>query len=436
LVKKPATLSTITYMNKITAFFKKLGPGFITGIADDDPSGTVTYAQTGILFGYGQLWLTLFSIPFMIAIQEMCGRLAMTTGKGITTILRNHYSRPVLFLAVMFLVIANVFNIGADVGAMAASAQLVFPLGFGVWVIGLTLFTIIVLVYTPYPTYVKFLKYLSLTVFSYIIVALIVKQEWRAILHETLVPQIIFSKEYLLNIVAMLGTTISPYLFFWQADEEVEEMESHHKKSFLSLGMPGKKLTKTDLQSMRTDTAIGMFLSNLIAFFVIITTASTLHAQGVTTFSTVDQIAQALKPLAGNYATIIFALGILGTGLLAIPVLAGSAAYALSEAFGWKHGLGRRFKQAKAFYGVIIVATLIGVLVNFTSIDPMLLLYYSAVLNALLAPPIMIILLLVCNNKKIMGEHTNSSLSNLFSICITVIMTVSGLALVGTFLVG
>ena len=422
-------------MNKITAFFRKLGPGFITGIADDDPSGTITYAQTGILFGYGQLWLTVFSIPFMITIQEMCGRLAMTTGKGIAAILRSHYSRPVLFLSVLLLVVANVFNIGADMGAMAASAELVFPVGFGVWIIGLTLFTILILIYTPYPTYVKFLKYLSLAVFSYIIVALIVHQEWRAILYQTLVPQFVFSKEYLLNIVAMLGTTISPYLFFWQADEEVEEMESHHKKSFLSLGMPDKKLSRADLKEMRSDTAIGMFVSNLIAFFVIITTAATLHAQGITTFSGTAQIAEALKPLAGEYTPLIFALGILGTGLLAIPVLAGSAAYALSEAFGWQHGLGRTFKQARAFYSIIIIATLIGVLVNFTSIDPMLLLYYSVVLNALLAPPIMMIILLVCNNKKLMGNYTNSTLSNTLGIIITGLMTVSGLALIGSFFI-
>lgn len=416
-------------MSKIKAFFKKLGPGFITGIADDDPSGISTYAQTGILFGYGQLWLTLFSIPFMVAVQEMCGRIGMVTGKGISQILRSHYSKTILIGSVALLVIANIFNIGADIGAMAASAQLVYDISFGVWVIGLTLFTLVVLIYTPYPTYVKFLKYLSLSIISYIVVALIVKQEWREIAIATFVPQIIFSKEYLINVVAMLGTTISPYLFFWQADEEIEEMEVE-KKSFLHKGMP--TLCKAELKEMRNDTVIGMFLSNLIAFFVIITTASTLHNNGITEISTAAQIAKALEPLAGNYSTILFALGIIGTGLLAIPVLAGSAAYALSEACGWKFGLGRTFKQAKAFYGVIIIATLIGVLVNFTSIDPMLLLYYSAVLNALLAPPLLVMILLICNNEAILGKYTNSTLSNILGWIITIIMTVVSLLLIGS----
>lgn len=417
-------------MSKIKAFFKKLGPGFITGIADDDPSGISTYAQTGILFGYGQLWLTLFSLPFMVAVQEMCGRIGMVTGKGISQILRNHYSKTILIGSVTLLVVANIFNIGADIGAMAASAQLVYDISFGWWVIGLTLFTLVVLIYTPYPTYVKFLKYLSLSIISYIIVALIVKQEWREIAMATFVPQIIFSKEYLINIVAMLGTTISPYLFFWQADEEVEELETQ-KKSFLHKGMP--TLRRAELKEMRTDTVVGMFLSNLIAFFVIITTASTLHNNGITEISTAAQIAKALEPLAGSYSTVLFALGIIGTGLLAIPVLAGSAAYALSEACGWKFGLGRTFKQAKAFYGIIIIATLIGVLVNFTSIDPMLLLYYSAVLNALLAPPLLVMILLICNNEAILGKYTNSTLSNVFGWMITIIMSVVSLLLIGTF---
>lgn len=418
-------------MNKITTFFRKLGPGFITGIADDDPSGISTYAQTGILFGYGQLWLTFFSIPFMVAIQEMCGRIGMVTGKGISGILRSHYSRTLLISAVFLLVVANVFNIGADIGAMAAAATLVYPVSFGFWVIALTLFTLVVLIYTPYPTYVKFLKYLSLSIISYIVVALIVHQEWRAVVFSTFVPHIILSKQYLLNVVAMLGTTISPYLFFWQADEEVEEMEAKHTKGFLGKGVPS--MNKSDLREMRNDTAVGMFLSNLIAFFVIITTASTLNSHGVVTISGAAQIAEALKPLAGNYSGLLFALGIVGTGLLAIPVLAGSAAYALSEAFGWQMGLGRTFKQAQAFYGVIIIATLVGVLVNFTSIDPMLLLYYSAVLNALLAPPLLVVILLICNNKNILGKYTNSRLSNVFGWIITAIMSAVTLLLLGSF---
>ena len=411
---------------KNISFFRRLkksiGPGVITGIADDDPSGIATYAQTGAMFGFSQLWLALFSFPFMSAIQEMCGRIGMVTGKGLAQIIRLHYSKKILFIIVSLLCIANIFNIGADLAAMASAAKLVIDAPFYFWLIGLTFITLVVEVMVPYPTYVKVLKYFAATVLAYIITAFFIKQDWRNILFSTIIPHFEFNKMYLLNIIAMLGTTISPYLFFWQTDEEVEEELESGKLRFMGRGVP--KITKGDVKRMRSDTVVGMFLSNLITFFVIITSASTLHANGINSITSASQLAEALKPLAGDYATIIFALGIIGTGMLAVPVLAGSAAYAISESFGWKEGLGKTFSQAKGFYSVIILATIIGLSFSFSSIDPMITLYYAAILNGLLAPPLMVIIMLISNNKKIMGKYTNKKVTNILGWIITIIMSV------------
>lgn len=401
-------------------FKKSFGPGVVTGIADDDPSGISTYAQTGILFGFTQLWVVLFSLPFMITIQEMCARIGMTTGKGLAQIIRLHYSRKILVVIVTLLCIANIFNIGADLGAMAASAQLVIPLPFWMWIIGLTLLTLLLEISIPYPTYVKFLKYFAASILAYVIVAFMIKQDWKDIALATFIPHIVFSKAYLFNIIAFLGTTISPYLFFWQADEEIEEELANGKLRSMGKGMP--KIGSSDVKQMRSDTALGMFLSNMISFFIIITTASTLSGHGITDAGTAAQVASALRPLAGDYASLLFALGVLGTGLLAIPVLAGSAAYAIAETFGWKEGLGKEFAQAKGFYGAIIVATLIGIMFSLSSIDPMLMLYYAALLNGLLAPPLMVMIILIANNKEILGKYVNGKLSNILGWIITLIM--------------
>ena len=403
-------------------FKKSIGPGVVTGIADDDPSGIATYAQTGAMFGFAQLWLALFSFPFMVVVQEMCGRIGMVTGKGLAQIIRLHYSKKILFFIVAVLCIANIFNIGADLSAMAASAQLVYNAPFYFWLIGLTIVTLVVEVMVPYPTYVKVLKYFAATVLAYVVSAFVIKQDWSSIAMSTIVPHFEFNKAYLLNIIAMLGTTISPYLFFWQADEEIEEELESGKLRFMGRGVP--KITKDDVKQMRSDTIVGMFLSNLITFFVITTSASTLHANGIFTVTSASDVAEALRPLAGDYATIIFALGIIGTGMLAVPVLAGSAAYAIAESFGWKEGLGKTFPQAKGFYSVIILATLIGASFSFTSIDPMIVLYYAAILNGLLAPPLLIIILLIANNKKILGEYTNKKITNILGWTITIIMSV------------
>ena len=417
-------------MNAIKKFLKVLGPGFITGASDDDPSGIATYAQTGALFGYNQLWTALFSFPFMTVIQEICGRVGMVTGKGIAVIVKEHYPRYMLYIAVFLLVTANTINIGADLGAMASSAQLVFHLPFLFWLLAITVVTLLLELFVPYPQYAQFLKYLTISLFAYFGVAFVVKQDWHAIAVATLIPNVSFDKTYLMNIVALLGTTISPYLFFWQCDEEVEEEIAHHKIHAMGKGVP--KIRYKDIMDMRLDTTIGMFFSNLVTFFIIISAASTLHVHNILFIQTADQAASALKPFAGDFAFFLFALGIIGTGLLAVPILAGSASYAISESFGWKTGLYRKVKKAHGFYAVIAIAMVIGVLVNFTPIKPFQMLYYTAILNGVCAPPLMALIMFIGNNKKIMGEHTNSNFSNILGWIITAVMTFASIALLFT----
>lgn len=414
-------------MKKIIKFFKGLGPGFITGASDDDPSGIGTYSQTGAQFGYNQLWASPFSFPFMTVIQEMCGRIGLVTGRGLSGVIKVHYARPVLYGAVLLLFVANTINIGANLGAMASSMQLIINLPFVFLLLAITVVTIFLEIYVPYPAYARILKYLTLSLFAYIITFFIIKQDWRQIALSTLIPQITFSREYLLNIVALLGTTISPYLFFWQADQEVEEEIAQHKIVAFGKGIP--RVTRSDIRKMRIDTIIGMFFSNIVMFFIIATTASTLHANNIFEITTADQAAVALRPLAGEFAFLLFAAGIVGTGLLAVPVLAGSASYALSEAIGWKAGLNKKFSRAHGFYIVIALATLGGLLVNLTPIEPFQLLYYTAVINGIIAPPLMILLLLISNNKKIMHEHTNSLFSNVLGVIITCIMLLASVLL-------
>ncbi len=414
-------------MQKFKKFLKLLGPGFITGAADDDPSGIATYSQTGSLFGYSQAWTALFSFPFMSVVQEICGRIGLVTGMGLARVIKAHYSKWILYLAVFILFFANTINIGADLGAMAASAKLLVDLPFIFWIIIITATTLLLEIFVPYPTYAKILKYLTFSLFSYIITVFIVKQDWFKIIKSIIIPNFSFSKEYVLNIVAILGTTISPYLFFWQADEEVEEEIQNHKIASMGRGKP--HINKGDIKKLRLDTVIGMFFSNLVMLAIIITTASTLNAHGIKNITTADQAAAALRPLAGDFAFLLFAAGIIGTGLLAIPILAGSASYAISEAFGWKEGLGKRFSQAKAFYLVIALATIFGLMVGFLPIKPFEMLYWSAVLNGLCAPILLILIMRISNNKQIMGERVNSRFSNVLGWGITLIMGLCGIFL-------
>jgi NRAMP (natural resistance-associated macrophage protein)-like metal ion transporter len=419
----------MSLLKKIT---KSLGPGVVTGVADDDPSGIATYAQTGAIFGLTQLWLTLYAIPFMVAVQEMCARIGMVTGKGLAGVIKSTYSRTILLLAVALLAIANIINIGADLGAMGQAASMISSLSFGVGLIVITIFTIVTAIVIPYPTYAKILKYFAATVLSYVVAAFFVHQDWRAITIATLVPHMEWNKEFILNLTAFLGTTISPYLFFWQADEEVEEEIESGK--ILGFGNGRPQVTKSDLRQMRSDTIAGMVLSNLVAFFIIITASSTLAANGHHTISSATELAEALRPLAGDFAVYLFAFGILGTGLLAVPVLAGALAYAVAETFDLTAGLGKTFKQAIGFYLVLAIAILVGVLLNFINIDPIIMLYYAAAVNGILAAPLLFIILLIANNKKILGDKINGKVSNILVTLITLIMgTISILTIMSFF---
>ncbi|PJE76157.1 iron transporter [Candidatus Uhrbacteria bacterium CG10_big_fil_rev_8_21_14_0_10_48_11] len=404
--------------HRIRLLFRRLGPGFITGASDDDPSGIATYAQTGAQFGYGQLWTAFFSTPFMVAMQEMSGRIGLVTGKGLAGVLREHFSRPLLYCSVVILLVANVINIGADLGAMAAALKLIVGLPLLLWLLFFVVLTVSLEIFIPYRRYARYLKYLTLFLLAYIFTGALVTSDWGQVLKAAVTPHISLSREYLLNIVALLGTTISPYLFFWQANEEVEEEVMHRTFRVRSLPKIGQK----EVRSIGFDTIVGMLFSNAIMFFIILTAAATLGANGIHQVDSAAQAAEALRPLAGNFTYLLFALGIIGTGLLAIPVLAGSASYAVSETFGWRTGLYRRFRQAHGFYGIIALATVVGLLVNFLPITPFEMLYYTAVLNGVLAPPLMVVILLIANNKDIMGEYTNSFTSNLFGGIVTLVM--------------
>ena len=414
-------------MKKIKKIFSILGPGFITGASDDDPSGIATYSQTGALFGFAQAWTALFSFPLMVAIQEMCGRIGLVSGKGLAGVIRLHYPKKALYLTVFLLLLANTINIGADLGAMAASAQLVFGFPFIYWLIGMVVLTLFLEIFISYKTYSKYLKYLAFALLSYVIVAFTVRMDWIKVFASLVAPHIEFNKTYIFNIVAILGTTISPYLFFWQADEEVEEEVSHHKLRRMGAGQP--RITPKDISKLRLDTVIGMLFSNLVMFFIIITTGATLFTHGIGKIGSAEDAALALRPLAGDYAFLLFAVGIIATGLLALPILAGSASYAVSESFGWREGLYQKFERAHGFYGVITIATLIGLLINFIGIDPILALYYSAVINGIIAPPLIIMILFIANNKKIMGERTNSLFLNILGALTVFIMGLSAIIL-------
>ena len=422
----------MTLGGRLRKWLKILGPGFITGAADDDPSGIGTYSQTGAQFGYGQLWTMLFALPFMIAIQEMCGRIGLVTGQGLAAVIKQNYSRSILAFCVGLLLVANAINIGADLGAMAAAAKMLAGGPFQVWVIGMTVVTLGLEIFVSYHLYAKVLKWLTLSLFAYVITPFVVKQPWGEIFYSTVVPHVEFSRDYLLNVVAIIGTTISPYLFFWQANQEVEELiDQHRPKSIDSneAGTAKSRAADRQIRRLREDTAAGMGFSNFIAFFIIATTASTLGAHGIKNIETAEQAAEALRPLAGSFASALFALGIIGTGLLAVPVLAGSASYAIAEAAGWQTGLYKKLNQAHGFYGVITIATLLGLLVNFTPIPPFKMLYYTAVLNGAAAPPLMVLILLIGNNERIMGRHRNGRLGNVLGWTITIVMGVAAIAL-------
>jgi NRAMP (natural resistance-associated macrophage protein)-like metal ion transporter len=406
-------------LGKLKAYLKSLGPGLITGASDDDPSGIGTYAQTGAQFGYAQLWTALFSFPLMTAVQEMCARIALHTGRGLAEIIREYFPKPILYACVLLLLIANIINISADLGAMAASCQMLLSIPFWIWLVALTLLTVALEIFVSYKQYARVLRFLTLSLFVYVLVAFEVSQNWRLVLRSTIVPTIQFNKDYVLNLVAVLGTTISPYLFFWQASEEVEEeIDEGRTKPAARKGV-----SRTELKWMRTDVTAGMFLSNFVMWFIIVTTASTLFRHGITDIDSAPKAAEALKPIAGRFASVLFATGIVGTGLLAVPILAGSAAYAVAEVFRWHEGLSLRLREAWGFYGVIAFSTGAGAAINFVGINPIKALYYAAVINGLVAPPLLWLIMLIGNNHKIMKGKVNGRVSNLLGWLTTIAMT-------------
>lgn len=392
--------------NEVEEYWETLGPGLTTGASDDDPSGIATYSQAGATYGFSLLWMSLFTFPLMAVVQEMCARIGLSTGQGLAANIRSHYPKKILYSVTFLLVVANIFNIGADLGAMAKGVQLVLPnASFALLVILFGVGGLLLQVFVDYKTYAKYLKYLALVLFSYVATALFVNMDWVVVLKNTVIPHITFSKDQIFLICGILGTTISPYLFFWQTSQEVEEEILSPDPT-----LPRKhNLSDREVKKMRIDVWSGMFISNLVMFFIIATTGATLFSQGIT-ITTAADAAQALRPLAGDSAFILFAIGIIGTGMLAIPVLAGSSAYAVSESMGWKFGLYRKLKEAYAFYGVIALATIVGIALNFVGIDPIKALIYSAVLNGIIAPIVLYFIVKLSSNPEVMGNRANSKL--------------------------
>ncbi|MBY0479076.1 MAG: Nramp family divalent metal transporter [Chitinophagaceae bacterium] len=405
---------------KFIRFWKKLGPGVITGASDDDPSGIATYSQAGAAFGLSTLWSAFITFPLMAAIQEMCARIGMVTSMGLTAIIKKHYSRPVLYLMLLFSFPAIVMNIGADIAGMGAVGTMLFPaipqIYFSVF---FTVVLITVIIYLPYRKIAAILKYLCVVLLVYLVVPFLTQQNWGAIFKATFIPTIQFNKQFISILVGILGTTISPYLFFWQANMEVENMNRNNHI------MVNKRL----LHEMRQDVDLGMLFSNLVMFFIILTTGSVLFNAGIHQIDTVDQAAQALKPLAGENAYLLFAVGVIGTGLLAIPVLSGSLSYMVSETFGWQQGLNKKFREAKPFYFVIVLSMLVGLSLEYVGISPVNALIYSAILYGITAPVLIAIILHIANNKKVMGEHTNSRISNALGFITLIVMTLAVLVL-------
>lgn len=411
---------------KMGDYWKNLGPGLTTGASDDDPSGIATYSQTGAAYGMQLAWLAAFTFPLMAIVQEMCARIGIVTGRGLAANIRIHYPKWVLYLCTALLFFANTLNIGADIGAMAKATQLVFPnVAFSTLILLFAIVSLGLQIYVSYEKYARILKYLALILLSYVLVALIVHLDYGELLRSAFIPSLHFTKSQIILICAILGTTISPYLFFWQTSQEVEENILNGKTT---IKLREESVSKKEIKLMRQDVWSGMFLSNVVMFFIIAACAATLYKSGITNIATAADAAKALRPIAGDQAYLLFALGIIGTGMLAIPVLAGSASYAMSESFGWTHGLYRKLKEANAFYGIIIISTLLGVLMNFLGIDTIKALILSAVVNGLVAPVILVLILLLSSNKKIMGEWVSHPVARVFGWAITILMTVAGIA--------
>ena len=417
-------------LSKKQSLWKKLGPGLITGAADDDPSCIATYSQAGAGFGYGILWTAFFTFPLMVGIQIVSARIGRVTGHGLAANIRKHYSPWLLYSIVVLLLIANTINIAADIGAMGAALKLLIGGSAHWYAIAFGMVSLVLQIFVPFPRYAPVLKVLTLALLAYVATVFVVKVPWSEVLYRTIMPSLSFKADYIVAVVAVFGTTISPYLFFWQASQEVEEQRAARGEEPLR---EAPEQARVQLRRIKIDTYIGMGFSNLVAFFIMLTAVVTLHLHGMTDIQTSAQAVEALRPLAGEFAFVLFSAGIIGTGLLAVPILAGSAGYAVAEAFKWNIGLGRRLMRAQGFYAIVTVATLLGVALNFTSIDPIKALFWSAVLNGVIAVPIMAVMMLMAVRADIMGPFVIKRRLKVLGWLATSVMAFSVFAMVVTW---
>lgn len=431
------------FVKKVKKAFRILGPGLITGASDDDPSGIATYSQAGAKFGLATLWTALITFPLMASIQEMCARVGLVTTVGLTTTLKKYYPKSLLYFTLLFSVPAIILNIGADIAGMGAVGHLIFPLLKPmVFSIIFTIILLVIIVYLPYDKIVSVLKYLCLAVLLYIAVPFFTHPDWMQVLKSTFIPEIHFNKNFIEILVAILGTTISPYLFFWQVTMEAEDVKKSkqlilarrkiaiHSESRKEIKAKETNFINLLVKKMQLDVNLGMLLSNVVMFFIILATGVALFSHGITKIDTVEEAAKALEPVAGKSSYFLFAIGVIGTGFLAIPVLAGSLSYIVSETFGWRGNLDKKYFQARQFYLVIIFSLIIGLLINYIGISPVKALIYTAVLYGLTSPVLIAIVLHIANNKKIMKEHTNGKLSNILGVLTFLLMTVAAIALI------
>ena len=410
---------------RLRRLLRALGPGIVTGASDDDPSGIGTYAVAGARLGFSVLWMALLTFPMMAAVQFTCAKISMVTGKGLATVLRDHYPRVILYPAVFALLMANTLNAGADISAMAAAMAMFVPLPTSLLILLFALVILSIQLFGAYSVVARLFKWLSLSLLAYVGAAFLAKPEWGEVLRGTFIPSLTLDRDSLVILVGLLGTTISPYLFFWQGDMEVEEEIRLGRATLKERG----GVTDGELRAAVFDVSLGMFFSNLGMYFIILATGATLFKSGMTSITSANDAAMALRPIAGEAARALFALGIVGTGLLAVPILTCSASYALSEALGWRYGLNERPMAAKGFYGIIIVSTLLGSLIDFVGINPIQALVWTAVLNGLIAPPLLLIILHVANNQGLMGERKNGWLLNLLGGITTLAMGAAAIAL-------
>ena len=415
--------------SRVKRFFKLLGPGLITGASDDDPSGIGTYAVAGASLGFATLWTALFTLPLMIAVLLTCARIGMVSGMGLAAVLRRHYARNLLYLTVIGLVIANTINAGADIGAIAAAINLLIPIPIALLVLPVALAILALQIWGSYRLIARTFKWLTLALFAYVGSAVFARPDWSDVIKATFIPKLSFDANFLAMVVAIFGTTISPYLFFWQADQEVEEEISFGRVTRAQR----RGASDAEIKYARWDVHIGMLLSNLVMYFIILATAATLFKTGHNNIQSATDAAQALKPFAHGAASLLLAVGLIGSGFLAVPVLTGCSAYALTESFGGRYGFNQKLRRAKFFYAIIIVSTLVGVLINFVGINPIRALLLAAIINGFLAPPLLVAIMLVANNRHIMGNRVNGRWSNILGWTTTVVMFVAALALVLTW---